>query len=614
MVRKIVQFSATLVLFLFSVGWSQDIKITARVDRNPVGLDEQFTYEVEVSGPVQNLPDIELPDFSKFAVIGGPSVSSSFQIINFKMSASKIYTLVLMPREAGTFRIGAAVAQYKGKTYRSNEIELTVVKQGRSGSASRQRPPASTKDKPPADVDLSQTVFLQVIPSKRTAYVNEEVTLRYKIYFRTRITNNQIVKMPEAVGCWVEEYPVPRRPRIYTETIKGVQYNVAEIRKVAIFPNRSGKITVTPLELLVETVVRRQRSRDPFDMFDDFFGDPFGQVVQKKLSSGTVTLNVLPLPEEGKPADFSGLVGDFRIHSSIDKRSCQTNEALSYKVKISGRGLLKFLNELPVQFSPDFEVYEPKINQTQNKSGGRITSNKEFEYVIIPRVPGDKEIKSFRLSYFNPADKQYHYLTVPAYHIQVSKGKELALGMGNGTGLSKEEIQLLGKDIRFIKEDVPDFLPVGYAPYRSWWFVLGLVMPLVVLGGAWGYRSHLEKMSTNVQYARSRKARKLAQQRLKEAKSFWKQGRAGEFYGAVSRGLIGYVADKTNQPAAGLLREDVKKILESRGVNGELQQEFLKCLDEADFRRFAPGDVSDEEMKNFYQRAENILVKLEKYF
>jgi len=600
-----------VVLVLFSLGLSQEIKITAKVDKNPVGLNEQFVYEVEISGSVQNLPEVQLPDLSQFAVLGGPNVSTSFQIINFNMSASKTYSIVLMPKEVGTFRIEPARVNFKGKTYNSNSIELTVVKQSKQQPQRQIQPRIAQEGSPSAKTNISKDVFLKVVPSKKSVYVNEEVTLSYKVYFRQRITDTEIVKLPEAAGCWVEEYPIPQRPRITTEIVNGVQYNVAEIRRIAVFPSRSGKVIISPMEFNVEMVVPRRRPRD---LFEEFFSDPFNRVVTRRLSSGTVEINVLPLPVKGKPANFSGLVGDFKINSTVDKRETQTNEAISYKVNISGKGLLKFLNKLPIEFPPDFEVYEPKIAESVDKSSGYISSKKEFEYVIIPRVPGEHKIKAASITYFNPKDKKYHTLTIPEYTIYAVKGKELAMGVGGGTVLSKEEVRLLGKDIRFIKDKVPGFVPIGWMPHQNWWFYFTFIFSIVLLGVAWIYRNHLEKMSTNIQYARSRRAHHQARVRLREAKGHLKNRNVAEFYGAISKALLGYVADKTNREAAGLMREDVEEIFTQNKVDGELKKEFMSCLDQADFRRFAPGTHAEEDMNDFYKKAENILVRLEKYF
>lgn len=602
-----------ILLFIgcFQFLLAQEIEISAAIDKNPVALDEQFVYEVEVAGKVQNLPDIKLPDFSDFMVVGGPSSSSSFQIINFQVSSSRTYTVVLMPRNVGSYKIAPASTAFKGQTYQTNVIDVTVIQ-----PSAKQQTPATAPAQPGVakGADVSQLAFLKVIPSKRTVYLNEEVTLQYKIYFRANISGNEVLRLPEAVGCWVEEYPTPRRPAVYNETINNVRYNVAEIKKVAVFPSKDGKITISPLELMLEIAVPRQKPRDPFSLFDDFFSDPFSQVVKNKISSGEVELNVLPLPAEGKPAAFSGLVGDFTIQSSLDKTTASTNEAVSLKIKLAGTGLLKMLNTLPLDFSPDFEVYDPKINESLNKTGSVVTSSKEFEYVIIPRVAGNQKIKGIALSFFSPQSKSYKFLRTPEYSLEVSKGKEIAGTLGSGTVFSKEEIQLLGKDIRFIKEELSDIRPLGDLPFRSIWFALSLVFPVVMLGAAFLYRNHLDKMSTNVQYARSRKAQKVAQKRLAEARGYWKQNKPEPFYGAIANGLIGYLADKTNRPAAGLLRNEIEELLKKSDIATEIQTEFIKCLDEADYRRFAPGKASEADLKDFYQRAEKILIQLEKHF
>jgi hypothetical protein len=588
---------------------TQEIKITASLDRNPVTEGEQFVYQIEISGSSQNLPDVQFPDLSDFQVVGGPSTSSSVQIVNFKISSSRTHTIMLLPRKTGTFQIAPARTSYKGKEFSSDKIVVTVQK-----SSAAQSQPQAQKNANVEDVDISQMVFLKLIPSKKTVYVNEEVTLQYKIYFRVNISNNEYSQLPEAVGCWVEEYPMPRRPSVYAETFQGVRYNVAEIRKVAVFPSRAGKITVSPLEMIVDVVVPRKKQRSPRSLFDDFFNDPFNKVVKKKISSGSLELNVRPLPVQGKPADYNGLVGNFQIQTSLDKKTVLTNEALSYKIKVSGTGLLKYVNNLPVEFSPDFEVFDPKVSESLNKKGTRITSTKEFEYVVIPRISGTQILKAATISYFDPQVKNYKNLKIPEFRIEVGKGKDLAYTPGSGSVFSKEEIQLLGQDIRFIKDQITDLRPVGQMPYRSGWFYLSLIFPVIILGSAFLYRNHLDKMSTNIKYARSRKAQKMAQKRLNEAKNHLRQEHIANFYAAVTSGLIGYLADKTNRPAAGLVKADIDDLLKESSIDSELKNELQKCLDEADFRRFAPGNAANSEMHEFYKLAEKLLIKLEKHF
>jgi len=598
-----------ILWILLSFGWlaAQNIQITASIDRNPVGLNEQFTYQVEIKGETNNLPEVKLPDFENFAVLSGPNVSTSVQIINFKMSSTRTYSVVLMPRSVGTFRIKPATARYKGKKLQSNAIQVQVVKGTRQPQAKRQ-----SKQRPSARDEraLSKALFLKAVPSRRSVFVNEQITVSYKIYFRVNIQNPNFLKLPETPGFWVEEYPIDKNIPITQEVVNGVQYNVAEIRKMALFPSKTGKLVISPMELEVEAIVRR-RQRDPFNLFDDFFQDSFGQVITRKLVSNPINITVKPLPEEGKPAGFAGLVGNYRIHASLDKAAAQTDEALSLKIRIFGNGNLKVLSALPLKFPAGFEVYDPKVKENINHSGAYISESKEFEYVIIPRVPGQFTIKSISIPYFNPLKKIYNVLKTPDFTLNIIPGKNYADNL-NGSYISKEAVRFLGKDIRFIKDQL-EIQPIGYVPLRSFYYWVAIVVaPLLLLLSVF-YKKHQEKMSSNVEYARKRTANKMARRRLKEARRLLKDSPDASFYGEISRAFLGYIADKTNRSAAGLLKEDVAELLKNYQVEESLVQEVLKLLDEADFRRFAPSQLNGKDAQNFYDRAEELLVRLEKF-
>lgn len=587
---------------------AQDIKLSATVDKSTVGADDNFTYQLEVSGSVKNLPDPNLPDLSNFAIFSGPNVSSSFQIINFNVSTSKTYSYILGPKQVGKYEIPPARLEYQGKKYQSNSVIVTVTKvspnppqtQGRGRSSQNQ------------NADLSQSLFLKAVPSKSSVFVNEQVNVSYKIYFNVKIRSPEFVKLPETIGFWIEEYPITGDIPVSQETVNGVQYNVAEIKKMALFPTKSGELPITPLQLRVHVQMQQQR-RDPFNVFDDFFDSPFDRMVSKELTSNPLTINVRPLPESGKPANFSGLVGDFRLLADLDKVSVPSNEAVSLKLKINGTGNLKVLNEIPFEAPQSFEVFEPKVKDEVNRDGTYLSGSKEFEYVMIPRVPGEFTLKPVSISFFDPFQKRYQTLRSKPFEVTVTKGKELPGNIATSY-LSKEDVKLLGKDIHFIKEVQPDFVRIDYSPLATLWFLLAILLPAVAVAGAYGYRNHLEKVSTNLEYARKRKAHKQARKQLKQANTYLKNNQLAEFYGEISRALMGYVADKTNRSAAGFVRDDVAGIMKSKEVDSDLAGEYFKCLDDADFRRFAPGQNSEREAVSFYDQAEKILVKLEKYF
>ncbi|NIW78813.1 MAG: hypothetical protein GWN16_04830, partial [Calditrichae bacterium] len=289
------------------------------------------------------------------------------------------------------------------------------------------------------------------------------------------------------------------------------------------------------------------------------------------------------------------------------------DEAVSLKLILSGDGNVKSLPDLSIEFPATFEVYDPKVKDNINHSGNQLQASKELEYVIIPRIPGEYTIKPVSISYFSPSLKKYKTLSTPEYHLSVGRSDKVAAKSNNAYFSSKSEVKLLGKDIHFIKEEGLNLHPIGHRPYQDSWFWAALILPALFFVGAYGYRHHMEKMSTNVEYARRRKAFKQASQRLKGAHQFLKQNKFAEFYGEVSRGLIGFVADKTNQSAAGLMRDDVELLLKHHNVPEGLIIEYLKYLDEADFRRFAPGQIAANEAHTFYKDAEQILVKLGKY-
>ncbi len=592
-----------MAIFLLSaLATAQDLTIKATVDRNPVGLNQQFQYQVTVSGATQSLPDPELPELSAFRVLSGPNVSTSIQLTNGALNASKIYGYVLIPKRQGRVRIGAARVEFKGKTFTSNHIDLTITQKQQQARAGRSG----------GSQQLADVLSLKAIPSRRNVYVNEQVNVSYKIYFRVSVRSWEFLEFPETVGFWSEDYEIPQNVQVSQEVIDGVQYSVATIKKVALYPTKSGELVITPMRAAMDVVERRRR-RSSFDIFDDFFDSPLGRTSREIVASSPIKINVKPLPEEGKPADFSGLVGKFRLKSEIDKQTVAANEAISLKIKIDGSGNLQSLRQLPLQFPANFEVFDPKEKNFVNRKAQVMSASRELEYILIPRVSGTYQIPPIEIPYFDTAARDYRIMSTPEYNLEVTPGKDVA-GIETGGYVPKSDVKLLKQDIHFIKESALNLVPIAHQPYKSAWFILALVLPTLLLGVALGYRNHVDKMSSNVGYARSRKALKQATARLKEAHSFLKSGQYAEFYSEVSKGLMGYVADKSNTAAAGLLRDDVVKILKERDVDAQLQEDYLKCLDEADFRRFAQGASDAGQALTFYNSAKDILVRLGKFF
>jgi hypothetical protein len=598
-----------LVLTLASsVVTGQEVQINATVSNNQVGVNDAFEYKVEVSGKSNNLPDPTFPAFNSFTVLSGPNTSTSIQIINGRMSSSKEYSVYLQAQQEGQFTIPPATIEVDGKTISSNEITMTVTKgRAQPGTpAPSPEQPRSTRD---ADI-AGENLYLKAEVDKRSAYQNEQITVTYKLYFRVNVRSYNFEKMPANAGFWTEEYTLPSQPPINNEVVNGVSYQVATLRKVALFPTQSGELTIDPLVVSIDALIKRQnRSRN---FFDNFFDDPFGTTVRKSVASKPLTIRIKPFPESNRPAGFTNEVGHYTLATAVDKDELKVNEAASVKITISGEGNLKLLKAPLISLPPDLEVYEPKETTTIKRDAGAIGGSKTIEYIIVPRLAGEYVIKPLVLNYFNPDLGKYTTVTSAPLKLNVLPG---ATGTGaalSGSSLSKQEVALLGEDIRFIKETAK-FFTAGKNIYTSWWYlgiyllpVLGLILTIV-------YVKQRDKLRSDLQLARRRKAGRIAAQHLAKARKVLKPGLQNEFYRTISQALQGFVSDRLNLQLTDFNSVTVQKNLEMVGVGEEEIAEYQECLAESDFRQFAGAKVNLQEMKDFYERVKKILTRLEKY-
>ncbi|WP_169833694.1 BatD family protein [Caldithrix abyssi] len=608
------RLSSAIIIVLSILFWgnqqlfSQDIQIRSYVSKNKVGINENFTYSIEVSGKSTSLPDPVAPDFKDFYVLSGPNTSTSIQFVNGRMSATKVHTYYLQPKKKGQLNIPPATVKRKGKTIKSNAITITVVDQPQTAQKpSRQRKaPKKTTDR---DL-LGQSIYLKTEVSKRKAYVGEQIVVAYKLYFRVNVSGYDFKKLPSNPGFWTEEFEMPGQPIISSEIVNGLNYNVATIRKIAIFPTQSGELTLEPISVMVEARVQR-RSRS---IFDSFFDDPFGRVVQKTLSSKPIKIKVMELPQEGRPADFNGAVGRYNLDVKIDKTDVKTNDAVSLKVTIAGEGNIKMVNVPDVIVPPDIEKYDPKIKTELDNVGARIRGKKKAEIILIPRVPGDFLIKPLTFSYFDPQTGKYVTLRSKAIPLHVSgqRGVAMSQPLGGGASLDQRYVDLIGRDIRFIKE-FSQFQPVGYKIYRSFkfWGLIGFgFIFLIVFVLVNDYQA---RISGDERLVRSRKAGRMAAKQLSKARDLLKSGEYDQFYRAVSNALQGFVRDKLNIDLSDFSTPTVRKHLNERKIDPAVVDEYIAVLEEADFRQFANIPDSPEERQKFYDRAKKVLTSLEKW-
>lgn len=565
-----------------------------------VAIGQAFNYTISVSDKSAKL---ENASFTGLKVLGGPSqsTSSSISIVNGKVDKSETitFTYVLSAEKEGTYTIPPVSVKIGNKKLKSNSVTIKAVKGGQQsgGQGNAQQRGGSQS----AGSFNQNDVFIKAFCTNSNPYQGEQITVTYKLYLGKSVNGGYQIndfELPKQSDLWAYELEGSNnnsRPPV--ENIDGKQYTVIEIKKTALFPQKSGKITITPMEL--DLIVRNiTSSGDPF--YDNFFGGGRAHDYNLKIKSNSISLNVKPLPENGKPENFSGVVGNFNIKALLSRKDLSTNDATNLTITVSGAGNLQYIDQLDQTFPPDFDVSDPTITDNINNKSNSVSGSRIFEYVIIPRSPGDFKLKPASFSYFDTKSKSYKTISTEEFSISVKKGE----GDATTTTISsnQKEIKVLGKDIRFIKTkfttpklahshffDSPLYYLLLFAPIIL--FFLFIII----------WRKHIEYQS-NTALVKNKRAHKVAKKSLKNAHILLREGKKDDFYIEISRALWGYLSDKYHIPLAQLSIETVEKTLTEKQIKAERISDFIDTLNQCEFARFAPGD-SSQMMNEMYERA-----------
>ncbi|MCB9058412.1 MAG: protein BatD [Calditrichae bacterium] len=589
-----------LFSFLPILLMAQDVSIKAFVSRNQVTTDERIQYSVEVSGSTNNLPDVNFPDMNDFYVLSGPNQSTSIQFINGAMTSSKTLSFYLKPRREGQLKLGKASIEIDGKKLESNEVIVT---------AGKPDPNAVAQQKSQQNVEQGDdsNIFLKTHVSKRTAYIGEQIVIEYRLYFKNNVRTYEVEKNPSNAGFWTEDFEMPSQPLIENEVIDGINYSVATLKKTAIFATRVGSLELDPMVVNLEAVIPNKRGRR--SLFDSFF-EPSGRSIRKTVSSQPVKLNIKPLPDAGKPADFSGAVGSFRFSVDVDKQQAEVNEAVALKLKLSGTGNIK-LTDLPkVDIPPDIEQYEPKNSSSISKKGGAISGSKTSEYILIPRIPGAFKIKPIQFSYFDPQKNKYFTTNTDQIDLTIT-GEANNSAVTPMAGFSRKEVTLLGKDIRYIKEST-NLQPVAEHNYFNIYIGGGFLLGILFFAGFIFYDDKQAKISGNIVLAKSIKASKLAAKLLTEARKNISAADQSLFYKAINSALSNFVRDKLNIELTDFNTVTAEHALKAKNIPAEIVKEYIDLVSECDLKQFAGIGSSENEKMMTMNKARTIITKMEK--
>ena len=569
-----------------------------------VVVGDQFRLSYTVT--TQKVKDFRAPSIKGFDVLMGPSRSqqSNTQIVNGNVTSTSsiTFTYILMANNAGEYTIPGASIVADGDQMVSNSVRIKVLPQDQGDSNSSSS--SSTHSSSGTGVS-NQDLFITASASKTNVYEQEAFVLTYKIY--TRESNLQLnnAKLPDFKGFHSQEIEMTTNARWTPEHYQGRNYYTTVYRQFVLFPQQSGKLYIDPAQFQM-TVGKPVQSDDPFDAF--FNGGSNVIEIKKSISTPKIAINVNPLPA-GKPADFSGGVGEFNISSSINNKELKTNDAITIKLVISGTGNLKLISNPKIKFPDDFEVYDPKVDNQVRLTREGLTGNKVIEYLAIPRHAGTYKIPGVSFSYFDIRSKSYKTLKTEEYVINVEKGAGNAdQVIANFT--NKEDLKVLGEDIRYIKQNEVTLQPKGSFFYGSMTYWLFYIIPaLAFIIFFIIYRKQAAE-NANVAKMRTKKANKVATKRMKLAGKLLSENKKDAFYDEVLKALWGYISDKLNIPVSRLSKDNIEEKLRNHGVNEELIKEFLNALNDCEFARFAPGD-ENQAMDKVYSSSIEVISKME---
>ncbi len=614
-VRK-TTYTIIILMILATVAMADDsFVVTANVSSSVVQAGAPFTYQVTVSGDgsVPN-PTVDIPN--ELRILSGPSSSRSISIVNFKRTTTLTLSWQLVGTRAGTVTFPRPKVESGGKSVTGPKVSVKITSGGNAPAPSQQPSGSrsSSNPTPATSGNSTPSIFIDVDVSNKNPYVQEPVTVTYTLYFKEDVRRFEMNSYPTTDGFWTERLETPGKPETFRKNINGELYTGAVIYQFLAFPTRAGELKIGPMEVSLDVMEqRRRRSRSMFEGFFDF-GDPFGDLVKKPVSAPTQTLKVEDLPSANKPVDFNGVVGDFDIAAKLDRDTVMTNESVTLKVTVRGKGNVGFVPEPTLVIPPDIEAYEPKVTEQSQPSAGTMSGTKTFTYLLIPRRAGEQKIDPVRLSYFDPNRKMYVSKKTSTLNLYVEPASGWAAQDVDLPHGAPEEVRSLGTDIRWILDASRGLRRTGTPLYQQAVYPLSYIAPLgLVLLSLW-FRKHQVKLAGDVAGRRARKAAKRAMLALKEARDLHSSGNTSEGYDALARGIVHYLADRVHANVGELDRAKVESILIERDVTEGNRLEMLQLLDRCNQARFTPDGLDSAVLGELIDQAKSWIMKVDRRF
>ncbi|WP_370390139.1 BatD family protein [uncultured Winogradskyella sp.] len=565
------------------------VKFEAKVSKNKLGVNERLRIDFEMNKDGDNFVP---PNFEGFDVVGGPNTSVSNSWFNGKRSYKKTYSYFLSPQKRGTFTIKQAKIEIEGEIYKTFPVTITVT-------AAVDKP-----NGPPDASDIaSEKIHLVAEVSKTNPYLNEAITVVYKLYVspETGVSNWREKDNPRYNDFWSQNIEI-KGLNIQNGKYKGEDYRFVVLRKTVLYPQKSGELKIEPLVLDITVEVPTNRT--------DIFGRALMTKVPQTVTAGSRTINVKPLPEKGKPADFKGAVGDFSLEVTTSKTELNATESLQAKVEVKGKGNLK-LFELPKLTTPSsLEVFEPEHRENVRTNITGMQGSISDTYTIVPQYKGKYPIPSVSFSYFDLATETYKRISSDEIVIDVLEGPTAALNSNEPKTPSaiKQPVNTTTNTFAFIKTSTTLKERSTRAFFKSQLFWALLLLPFFTIPLAVLFRKRKEKLDADVVGNRIRKADKLAKKYLSKAKKNLNQKEA--FYVALEKALHNYLKAKLNIETSDFNKERISQLLSDRGAEETAVNAFMSILENCELARYTP--FTQVTMQNDYDKAAKTISLIDK--
>ncbi len=591
--NRLISNILSLILVL-SAALNAQKAVKMSVSATEIFKNDAFELEIKLENFDSDV-NIQYPQFADLAKLSGPFQSSSTSIINGNMTKSLSLNYQFAPKKTGKITIEPAVVTDGKGTYTSNAVTITVFEQGQNAGATG-----------------SPDMFMTVNVSSNNVYVGEMIKVDYVLYLKPEIKLGMpsVLEEPKFTNFVKETIEFSReKATTLTQTIyKGQKYNTLPIRSYWLSPTSSGDKVIDPLSINVPVEAKRKKKRSPFDdpFFDDGIFGGFTNYADKSVLSDDVKITVNPIPEAGRPADFTGAVGNFKIASSVDNTAIQVNDGVTLKITVSGKGNLNDITLPQPAIPKDFEIYDPKRTvqlDKNSKNSGKVV----YEYLLLARAPGEHKISNISLSYFDTKDKKFKTVTGGEHVINVT-----GTAAGNNvqrpaSGYARRDVEVLASDIRYIKKDLTDIYDKKDKDFRPGKLAVYLTLSLILMLSTFFLRIYILKNLNDTAMSRRKKAVKNANKRLKNSIKALVANDLVKFYKTLDEALLKFIADKFNISHAGIISDEIIERLKDKNVDEESLIGLKELLIKSASFQFAPVKPDSKEMSADLEKAKSIM-------